>query len=244
VRDPLDEWESMLRLAGGSRYRLMIDMTQIQERTNSVPQVAPSEDVPSQIAQTQLKTRYGEFQLLGFRFGPRHNNQEIMALVKGDCWSAQWRESLPYVRVHSKCTTSEVFGSLQCDCADQMALAEQIIEEHQGIIIYLDQEARGNGLFAKVEIYKYMEQHKVSAHKAWEELNAPDKRDYSTAAAILHLLDIRAFRLLTNNPEKYLALSALGFETIQREPLEVPATPYDREYLLDKQRHGHLLHVF
>jgi GTP cyclohydrolase II len=167
--------------------------------------------------------------------------QCIMVLVEGDFWTSSWKNADPIVRVHSKCATSEVFGSNDCDCHAQITESMRIIHDNRaGVIIYLDQEARGNGLKAKLEILQYMEKHKVGPHEAWEKLNYPDRRSYEIAAAILEDLGLRKVKLLTNNPLKVRGLGEYGL-IIERISLETLPTKHDFNYLLDKKREGHLL---
>lgn len=162
-----------------------------------------------------------------------------MALIMGDVVGA----SGLLARVHSECLTSEVFGSLRCDCADQLQAAMRLIRrEGRGIIIYLRQEGRGIGIFSKIRAY-HLQDHGFDTVEANAQLGLPqDTREYSAAAAILRHLDVRSVRLLTNNPRKIRGIKAAGVKVVSRLALEAAPKKYDRDYLRVKRRKmGHLL---
>jgi 3,4-dihydroxy 2-butanone 4-phosphate synthase/GTP cyclohydrolase II len=186
-------------------------------------------------SESKLVTEYGEFQMLGFE----GNDPEspIIVLVVGNPARSDW----PLVRLHSKCTTGEAFGSLQCDCKEQLDISMGRIQaEKNGVIIFLDQEARGNGLPAKLQIYQYMRNYNVTSDEACAKLRLPvDSRNYDEAVAILYELGLRQVLLLTNNPEKVNALMNWDI-TVVREPIQVKPNQYNYAYLMEKQcLHNH-----
>lgn len=187
---------------------------------------------------SSLVTRYsGAFVAYGFRYKP--TNEEILVLVLGDPASSQ----SPLVRVHSRCLTGDVFGSIQCECGQQLEMSiEKIQAEGMGIIIYLEQEGRGCGLTAKLRGHELMEKEGLDTVDAYIKLGLPvDCRSYEPAAHILRFFGIKCVRVLTNNPEKLDGLSDAGIEVI-REPLEIQPSPWSRDYLRTKKlRMGHLL---
>jgi 3,4-dihydroxy 2-butanone 4-phosphate synthase/GTP cyclohydrolase II len=147
------------------------------------------------------------------------------------------------VRLHSACLTGEAFGSLRCDCGDQLRGAlERLVKEGAGVLVYLAQEGRGIGLVNKVAAYA-LQDRGADTVAANEILGfPPDMREYRAAAAVLKALGIRSVRLMTNNPGKIEALEALGIDVAERVPLEVPATRANRKYMETKRdRLHHLL---
>lgn len=189
-------------------------------------------------AKATLPTRHGAFQMHVFREGEGDCAKEHVAMVFGDVAG-----SAVAVRVHSECMTSEVFGSLKCDCKEQLdyALAEAA-RRGRGAVLYLRQEGRGIGLTNKVRAYALQEQghDTVDANRM---LGLPDDaRNYEAAVAMLDYLGIESVALLTNNPEKVSKLRALGVEVVERVPVIVPPNTYSREYLETKRaRMDHLL---
>lgn len=186
-------------------------------------------------AQFTLVTESGAFELYGYVFDG--SVSPTIALMKGES-SSQVR---PLVRVQSRCDTSEIFGSKFCDCDEQLKMAMQRVQaENCGLIIHLDQEARGNGLRAKLRIYQLMQTQGLTSGEACKALSYPiDARTYEQAAAILYALGITRLRLLTNNPRKLEGLRSFGLD-VEQENLRVAPNEHDRAYLLDKQRtHGH-----
>lgn len=196
------------------------------------------------LASAPLPTRFGPFQTHVFRStepGDGACCQEHVALVFGDI---QGREALP-VRIHSECMTSEVFGSLKCDCKEQLdhAMAE-VARRGAGAVLYLRQEGRGIGLANKIRAYELQAQghDTVDANRL---LGLPDDaREYHAAAHMLEHFDVKSVLLMTNNPAKVDALAALGVEVVGRLPVVIPPNPYSRQYLETKRaRMAHELPV-
>lgn len=195
------------------------------------------EKLVKKIVETDLPTRHGEFRL--HLYESVLDEMDYVALVMGDVSS---RESV-LVRIHSKCLTGDVFGSLRCDCGAQLNEAMRLIaEEGCGVLLYIHQEGRGIGLANKVRAYALQERglDTVEANVALG--FKPDIRDYGIGAQVLFDLGIRKVRLLTNNPSKYIGLHGYGLEEVERIPLQVGANKHNEKYLDTKKRKlGHLL---
>jgi 3,4-dihydroxy-2-butanone 4-phosphate synthase/GTP cyclohydrolase II len=195
------------------------------------------------IACTQLPTKWGVFRATGFERefcnGARHTETAV-ALLMG-----QVTGNVPLLRIHSECLTGDVFGSLRCDCGDQLELAMcAIAREACGVLIYEHQEGRGIGLRAKLQAYS-LQDAGLDTLEANHALGFPaDCRDYGLPAAILHELGIIRVRLLSNNPEKSRALEMAGIEVAELLPCEAPANPYSIAYLrTKKEKLGHVLRL-
>ena len=189
------------------------------------------------VSETLLPTRAGSFRVRAYR--DPVSGTEPIAIIEGDVTQG---ESVP-VRVHDECFTSEVLGSLKCDCADQLQFAMDYLHRHgRGVVIYLRQEGRGIGLANKIAAYALQEQghDTVDANRM---LGFPDdSRSYDAAAAILRDLAVQSIRVMTNNPRKVRKLEDLGVEIVGRIPVLTCATAYSEPYLTAKaQRMGHLL---
>jgi GTP cyclohydrolase II len=193
------------------------------------------------VAQAPLPTRYGTFDMQVFRYTVDGSpaalvsstlSDEHIALVMGKVAGA---EGLP-VRIHSECITSEVFGSLKCDCKQQLEAAQaEIARRGAGIVLYLRQEGRGIGLANKVRAYA-LQAHGADTVDANRLLGLPDDaRRYDAAAAMLAKLGVRSIELLTNNPAKEEALRSLGVEIAARVPVIVPTNPFSARYLETKR---------
>jgi GTP cyclohydrolase II len=147
------------------------------------------------------------------------------------------------VRIHSRCTYSEVFASRECDCGWQLQMSRHLLTMRGGALIYLDQEGRGAGLRAKAEAYRMYQEDGLDTFQAYEKLGLPpDGRDYADAAQFLKDRGVDWVRLLTNNPGKIEALEKTGIK-VDRVPLEATPTPVTIAYLKAKKRQGHLLQV-
>jgi 3,4-dihydroxy 2-butanone 4-phosphate synthase/GTP cyclohydrolase II len=185
----------------------------------------------------QMPTKYGDFQLIPYR--QTDNGLVHVALIKGE-----WKPNEPVlVRVHSSCATGDIFGSLRCECGEQLHLSMQRIEkEGKGVVVYMNQEGRGIGLMNKIKAYKLQEDGydtvDANVHLGFK----PDERDYGVGAQILRDLGISKMRLMTNNPVKRIGLESFGLEIVENVPIEIAPNPYDIKYLRTKKdRMGHTL---
>src|SRR5580700_5613966 len=170
-----------------------------------------------QIADVSFPTRWASFRLLAFEGVPTDNESKerrqetALALVLGDIQS-----SPPVVRIHSQCTTGDVFHSLRCDCHDQLHLALRVIaDEGAGVLLYEHQEGRGIGLMEKLRAYELQERGLDTIEANLRLGHAIDLRDYALAVDILQFLKVRSLRLVTNNPEKIDAVLSSGIEIVE-----------------------------
>lgn len=189
------------------------------------------------VAKAELPTRFGTFTLYGFH--DSREGKEHTAIVQGDVTN---KERVP-LRVHSECHTGDVWGSLRCDCRDQLEAATKYIAAQPfGVVIYLKQEGRGIGLLNKIKAYQ-LQDLGLDTIEANQYLDLPvDARDYKVAAQIIALLKIRSVALLTNNPDKIGQLKGEGIDVVDRIPIVIPANSYDRGYLdTKKEKMGHLI---
>ena len=189
------------------------------------------------VAKASLPTRFGNFTLYGF-FDSREA-KEHTAIVQGIVGG---KERVP-LRVHSECHTGDVWGSLRCDCRDQLEAALRHISlQPFGAVVYMKQEGRGIGLLNKIRAYQ-LQDLGLDTIEANQFLDLPvDARDYKVAARIITLLGIKSIALMTNNPDKIEKLRGEGIEVVERIPVIIEATTHDREYLeTKKEKMGHLL---
>ena len=188
--------------------------------------------------EVHLPTAYGDFRLIPFR--QKSNGLEHIAIIKGDVTTDQ----PVLVRVHSSCATGDIFGSLRCDCGEQLHQSLRMIEkEGRGALIYLLQEGRGIGLMDKIRAYKLQEQGMDTVDANLHLGHKADERDYGVGAQILHDLGIHKMRLITNNPIKRIGLEGYGLQVVENVPIEIAPNDYDRFYLSTKRhRMGHTLH--
>jgi len=206
------------------------DLIQYRRRT---------EKLIRRVAEAQLPTRYGNFRAIAYE--DILDKQGHLALVKGTVDDGQ----PVLVRVHSECLTGDVFGSLRCDCGEQLERALRLIEaEGRGVLLYMRQEGRGIGLLNKIKAYRLQEEGKDTV-EANEALGfPPDLRDYGIGAQILADLGIRELRLLTNNPRKIAGLEGYGLKVVERVPLEIKPNGINRRYLqVKKEKLGHWLKI-
>ncbi len=196
-----------------------------------------SERLIERVAETRLPTRYGEFKAIGYR--SYFDQEEHIALTTGE-----WKPDDPVlVRIHSECLTGDVFGSLRCDCGEQVELAlKKLTHEGVGVLLYMRQEGRGIGLHNKIKAYS-LQDNGLDTIEANKTLGFDaDMRHYEVGAQILLDLGVSKLRLLTNNPAKVVGLSGFGLEIQDRIPLEASVNDENRKYMITKKlRMGHLL---
>jgi GTP cyclohydrolase II len=201
-----------------------------------------NEDVSTsakQLASADFPTRWGKFRIYGFRLEPVANGkpEEAVALVMGDVHA-----SPPLVRIHSQCLTGDVFGSLRCDCRQQLEMALTMIAgEGAGILLYEQQEGRGIGLMPKLQAYE-LQDSGLDTVEANEKLGfKADHREFALPAEMLKALGVQRVRLMSNNPEKVAALQRAGIEVVERVPCEVAPSAHTAHYLrTKKEKMGHL----
>ena len=197
------------------------------------------EKLVHRVAETKLPTRYGEFAAIAYKSDI--DPDEHLALVLGDIST----EEPVLVRVHSECLTGDVFGSLRCDCGEQVALAMQnIASEGRGVLLYMRQEGRGIGFHNKMRAYALQDKG-LDTVEANLSLGFPsDLRDYGIGAQILADLGLHEIRLLTNNPKKVIGLEGYGLKVVKTLPIIATPNPYNRAYLETKKKKlGHLLEI-
>lgn len=220
----------LLKIA--KKYNLKIisigDLIQYRLRTDKLVERMVDANLPS---------RFGNFKIIMYK--SRVDAKEHIALVKGKIDS----KKPVLVRVHSECLTGDVFGSLRCDCRDQLIESMRMIEKNgSGVLLYMRQEGRGIGLLNKLRAYQLQEKGKDTVEANIALGFHPDLRDYGIGAQILKDLGITKMKLLTNNPKKIVGLEGYGLEVVERIPIEMPAHPENLGYLLAKRNKlGHLI---
>ncbi|MDR1004106.1 MAG: bifunctional 3,4-dihydroxy-2-butanone-4-phosphate synthase/GTP cyclohydrolase II [Prevotellaceae bacterium] len=189
--------------------------------------------------EVDMPTEYGHFRLIPFR--QKLNGIEHVALFCGT-----WEPDEPIlVRVHSSCATGDIFGSLRCDCGEQLHKAMKMIAKAgKGVVVYLNQEGRGIGLMDKIAAYKLQEKGLDTIEANIHLGHLADERDYGVGAQMLRELGVHKMRLMTNNPVKRVGLEAYGLQIVEAVPIETTPNAYNERYLRTKQeRMGHNLHL-
>ena len=196
-----------------------------------------TERIVRRVVEVEMPTKFGDFSLIAYE--DTITDEAHLALVKGS-----WEPDEPVlVRVHSQCVTGDIFGSMRCDCGDQLASAMSMVEnEGRGVVLYMKQEGRGIGLVNKLRAYK-LQQEGMDTVEANEALGFKmDHRDYGIGCQILRDLGLRKLRLMTNNPTKRVGLAGYGLEIVERVPIEIPPNAVNHQYLKTKRdRMGHLI---
>ncbi len=196
-----------------------------------------TERIVRRVVEVDMPTKFGDFSLIAYE--DTITEEAHLALVKG-----AWEIDEPVlVRVHSQCVTGDIFGSMRCDCGDQLARAMAMVEEEgRGVVLYMKQEGRGIGLVNKLRAYK-LQQEGMDTVDANEALGFKmDHRDYGIGCQILRDLGLRKLRLMTNNPTKRVGLAGYGLEIVERVAIEIPPNAVNHKYLETKRdRMGHLI---
>ena len=197
------------------------------------------EKLVHKVAEAVLPTKFGEFKAIAYKSDT--DADEHVALVMGDLSD----EEPTLVRVHSECLTGDVFGSLRCDCGEQLSMAmEAIAKEGRGVLLYMRQEGRGIGFHNKIRAYALQDKGMDTVEANISLGFAPDLRDYGIGAQILADLGLRTIRLLTNNPKKVIGLEGYGLKVTETLPIVCPPNPYNIHYLETKERKmGHNLGI-
>jgi len=196
-----------------------------------------NEKLIRRVIDVEMPTRFGKFTMTAFE--ERLTGDVHLAMHKGE-----WKEDEPVlVRVHSQCVTGDIFGSMRCDCGDQLARAlTQIEKEGQGMVLYMKQEGRGIGLINKLKAYKLQEEGMDTVDANLALGFKMDHRDYGIGCQILREMSVRKLRLMTNNPTKRVGLSGYGLEIVEQVPIEIPPNEVNEKYLLTKRdRMGHTI---
>ncbi len=188
----------------------------------------------------KLPTEHGHFDLIPFK--QKSNGEEHVAIIKGE-----WEANEPIlVRVHSSCVTGDIFGSMRCDCGPQLHKAMDLIQkEGKGVIVYMNQEGRGIGLFNKIKAYKLQEEGRDTVEANIELGFDSDERDYGVGAQIIRDLNICKIKLMTNNPVKRIGLEGYGLEIVENIPIEIEPNEFNNFYMKTKRdKMGHDLALF
>lgn len=194
------------------------------------------------VAEADFPTRWGRFRILGFEAefgeGQQCRREDAVALIMGDL-AAQ----APLVRIHSQCLTGDVFGSLRCDCRQQLEMAlSMIAAAGAGVLVYEQQEGRGIGLMPKLQAYALQDQGRDTVEANVELGFEADHRGFAMPAEVLKLLGVKQVRLLSNNPQKVAALEDAGIKVVERVSAEVAPNAQSEKYLkTKKEKMGHLI---
>jgi 3,4-dihydroxy 2-butanone 4-phosphate synthase/GTP cyclohydrolase II len=220
LRQRADEW--------GMKLVSIKDLIAYRHKRESLVEKGSEVDMP---------TKYGHFRLIPFR--QKSNGLEHIAIIKGDVKSGE----PVLVRVHSSCATGDIFGSMRCDCGEQLHTALKMIEsEGCGAVVYLNQEGRGIGLMDKIEAYRLQENGMDTVEANIHLGHKADERDYGVGAQILSALGISKMRLMTNNPIKRIGLEGYGLTVVENVPIEIAPNEHNRFYLhTKKEQMGHEL---
>lgn len=196
-----------------------------------------TESIVERGEEVAMPTQWGDFRLIPFK--QKSNGLEHIALIKGDIADGQ----PVLVRVHSSCATGDIFGSMRCECGEQLHKAMELIEkEGRGVVVYLNQEGRGIGLMEKIRAYKLQEEGLDTVEANLHLGHQADERDYGVGAQILQQLGIQQMRLLSNNPIKRVGLEGYGLKVVETLPLEIQPNEHNAFYMQTKKdRMGHIL---
>ena len=189
-----------------------------------------NESLVNEIIRVQMPTMYGNFTLVAYK--EVNTGAEHMALIKGE-----WEEGEPVLtRIHSSCFTGDILGSLRCDCGDQLHSSMQMVEKaDKGVVLYMNQEGRGIGLFNKLKAYKLQEEGLDTVEANLQLGFQADARDYGIGAQILRQLGATKLRLMSNNPRKRAGLLGYGIEIVEIVPIEILPNPHNEKYLAAKR---------
>src|SRR5947207_14460004 len=215
--------------AGSARAKGEAERLAAEPGTKAVKYNYPVTESPKvkKVAEADFPTRWGHFRIIGFEGGAAGQKEEAVALVHGDIAAPG---STPLVRFHSQCLTGDVFGSLRCDCRQQLEMALSLIAgEGAGILIYEQQEGRGIGLMPKLQAYELQDAGLDTVEANVKLGFKADHREFELPAEILKSLGVKSARLLSNNPEKVAALERAGIKVTERVPCEVAPSAHTAE---------------